>query len=184
MAITEETFERVALEDPDGKWELHCGRLRSKPGMTTEHNDIGSILGFRLQQQLPLDEFRVRIDSARVRISETRTYIPDVAVAPIALVERMKREQSTRLEVYREPLPLIVELWSPSTGEEDLTDKLPGYQRRGDAEIWLVRHQERALIASVRELDGSYSEHVYHGGIIRPRALPNVAIDLDELFRL
>jgi hypothetical protein len=69
MPISEETFERVALEDPDGKWELHCGRL---------------------------------------------TY----------------------------------------------------------------------LIASVREPDGSYTEHVFHGGLIRPRALPNVAIDLDELFDL
>ena len=184
MPITEETFERVALEDPDGKWELHCGRLRNKPGMTAKHNDIGAILGFRLQQQLPLEQFRVRIDSARVRISATRTYIPDVAVVPIALVDRMKREEPDRLEVYRDPLPLIVEVWSPSTGDDDLTDKLHGYQGRGDAEIWLVRHQERRLLASVREPDGSYSDHIYHGGIVRPRALPSVAIDLDELFRL
>src|SRR5215207_3295777 len=119
MPITEDSFERVALEDPDGKWELHCGELRSKPGMTTRHNDIGGILGFRLQQQLPLGQFRVRIDSARVRMSATRTYIPDVAVVPLALVERMKREQPAQLEVYRDPLPLIVEVWSPSTGEDD-----------------------------------------------------------------
>jgi Uma2 family endonuclease len=184
MPITEETFERVALEDPDGKWELHCGRLRSKPAMTAKHNQIGRILGFRLQQQLALDAYEVSIDNTWVRISATRTYIPDVAVLPTALVERMKQEQPTHLEVHRDPLPLIVEVWSPSTGKEDLTEKLPGYQGRGDAEIWLIRHQERALIASVREPDGSYSEHVYHGGVIHPRALPNVAIDLDELFRL
>jgi Uma2 family endonuclease len=184
MPVSEETYERVALEDPDGKWELHCGRLRNKPGMTTKHNDIGTILGFRLQQQLSLDQFRVRIDSARVRVSETRSYIPDVAVVPIDLVERMKREKPAELEVYRDSLPLIVEVWSPSTGQEDLTEKLPSYQGRGDKEIWLIRHQEHTLIASVHEPDGTYSEHIYRGGVIRPRALPEVAIDLDELFRL
>jgi Uma2 family endonuclease len=184
MPITEETFERIALEDPDGKWELHCGELRSKPGMTTRHNQIGVVLAFRLQQQLSLDEYLVSGDRAYVRMSETRSYIPDVAVIPIALVDRMKHEQPTRLEVHQEPLPLVVEVWSPSTGEEDRTEKVPGYQRRGDAEIWLLRTQERTLLAYVREPDSSYSQHVYHGGIIRPRALPDVAIDLDELFRL
>jgi hypothetical protein len=28
-----------------------------------------------------------------------------------------------------------------------------------------------------------YTEHAYRGGAIRPVALPNVRIDLDELFR-
>ena len=184
MPVSEETYERVALEDPDGQWELHCGTLRSKPGMTTRHNRTGGLLGFRLQQQLELHHYLVGVDSARVRISETRTYIPDVAVIPRALADQMDRDQPARLEVYRDPLPLIVEVWSPSTGKEDLDEKLPGYRQRGDAEIWLLRLQERRLIASVREPDGSYSEHIYEGGAIQPRALPNVSIDLDELFRL
>jgi Uma2 family endonuclease len=184
MAVTQEAFERVALKDPDGKWELHCGTLRSKPGMTAGHNQYGRLLGFRLQQQLPLDAYEVSTDDAYVRFSPTRTYIPDVAVIPKRLVERQKREEPARLEVYSDPLPLVVEVWSPSTGKEDLTDKLPGYQARGDAEIWLLRPHERTLIASVRQPDGSYTEHVHRGGIIRPAALPAVSIDLDELFRL
>jgi Uma2 family endonuclease len=96
----------------------------------------------------------------------------------------MEQERPTRLEVHQEPLPLVVEVWLPSTGEEDRTEKLPGYQARGDAEIWLLRPQERTLIAAVREPDGSYTEQVYHGGVIRPRALPDATIDLDELFDL
>jgi hypothetical protein len=40
MPVGEATYERVALEDPDGEWELDCGRLWSKPGMTTQHNDV------------------------------------------------------------------------------------------------------------------------------------------------
>jgi Uma2 family endonuclease len=184
MAITEETFERVALEDPDGKWELHCGRLRSKPGMTMRHTEVGVVLAFRLQQQLSFADYLVSGDRSYVRFSPTRTYIPDVVVIPRALVERMKREQPDRLEVHIEPMPLVVEVWSPSTGKEDLTEKLPGYQARGDAEIWLLHPGERTLRAWVRQPDGTYTEHVYHGGLVRPAALPGVTIDLDELFRL
>jgi hypothetical protein len=38
MPVSEQTYERVALEDPGGAWELACGQLRSKPAMTIEHN--------------------------------------------------------------------------------------------------------------------------------------------------
>lgn len=184
MPVSEETFERVALEDPDGKWELHCGRLRNKPGMTARHNHIGRKLGFRLQQQLPLDMYEVSVDSAYVRVSPERSYIPDVAVVPTVLIRWLDSEHPTRLEVYQEPLPLIVEVWSPSTGKEDLNEKLPGYQERGDAEIWLIHPRERTLHAYVRQPNGNYVEHLHRGGIVQPAALPNVSIDLDELFRL
>ena len=40
MPVSEETFERVALEDPEGRWELICGKLREKPAMTTEHGYV------------------------------------------------------------------------------------------------------------------------------------------------
>ena len=184
MPVTEQTYEQVALEDPDGKWELHCGRLRSKPGMTATHNRIGRVLGYRLQQQLPLDAFEVSVDAARVRISERESYIPDVVVLPTAIVEAMEREHPTRLEAYREPLPLIVGVWSPSTGEYDVATTVPEYQRRGDLEIWQLNHGERVLRTWVRQPDGSYVETVYTGGIVRPAALPNVSVDSDELFSL
>ena len=58
MPVSEQTYERPALEDPEGRWELHCGRLRSKPGMTAAHNRLGRVLGYRLQQQLPLNQGR------------------------------------------------------------------------------------------------------------------------------
>ena len=40
MTISEQTFELVALEDSDELWELVCGHLRAKPGMTARHNDL------------------------------------------------------------------------------------------------------------------------------------------------
>jgi len=73
--------------------------------------------------------------------------IPDVCVIPREAVRRRRREYPAALEVYDEPMVLVVEVWSPSTGESDIDDKLKEYQRRGDLEIWLIHPYERTLTA-------------------------------------
>lgn len=181
MPVTEKTYEQVALEDPEGQWELVCGRLRSKPGMTQEHNDVAGLLTFFLQQLLPLEQFRVRMNSTRTRLPAGDNYIPDVVVFPTALMETLKGTRG--LEAYAAPFPLVVEVWSPSTGGYDVTDKLPGYRSRGDAEIWLIQPYDKTLVAWVRQPDGSYSEARYTSGEVRPAALRDVVIQLESLFR-
>ncbi len=52
MPVSEAIFERVALEDPEGLWELASGRLRRKPDMTTEHNQVTRLLAALLTIQL------------------------------------------------------------------------------------------------------------------------------------
>ncbi len=152
--------------------------------MTTRHNQMAYILGFRLQQQLALEDYQISVDTARVRTPTGRTFIPDFVVVPRSLVEQAKRERPTRLESYADPLPLVGEVWSPATGRLDLAEKLPEYQRRGDAEIWFIHPRDRTLTAWVRRPDGSYAEQVHRGGTVHPAALPGVSIDLDELFNL
>jgi Uma2 family endonuclease len=84
--------------------------------------------------------------------------------------------------VYDQPLPLVVEIWSRSTGEYDITEKLRVYQTRADLEIWLVHPYERTLTAWRRQPDGSYEESLVRDGMIEPQALPGVTIDLAALF--
>ena len=79
-------------------------------------------------------------------------------------------------------MPLVVEVWSPSTGDYDVMTKLQQYQFRGDAEIWLVHPYDRTLTAWRRRPDGSYSETLYREGSIEPVALPGVCIELASLF--
>ena len=81
-------------------------------------------------------------------------------------------------------MPLVVEVWSPSTGDYDVETKLQEYQRRGDLEIWRIHPYEQTLTAWRRQPDGSYTETLYRGGRVQPVALPNVTIDLDDLFAL
>lgn len=179
--MSDEAFEQLALDDPDGKWELYCGVPRRKPGMTFEHNEVGDTLQVMLANQLDRREYRVRGDRGRLRRPARSYFIPDVFVIPRSSFEP-KRGHPDELEAYTEPLPLVVEVWSPSTGGYDVTDKLAEYQRRGDIEIWLIHPYERTLTAWRRRPDGGYDQTVVTEGVVRPVALPTVVIELDALF--
>ena len=178
---TQETYRRLAQEQPDRQWELHHGRVREKPGMGAEYNDLMFQLGFRLQLRLDPAAFRVRVNAGRLRRLAGTSYIPDVAVLPADL-ERAERRGPGHLETYDAPIPLVVEVWSPSTGDYDVTEKLTEYQARGDREIWLLHPYERTLTAWVRQPDGTYEQTLHQGGSVHPAFLPDVAIDLDALF--
>jgi Uma2 family endonuclease len=181
MPVSERTYQSIALEDPEGQWELHRGRLREKPPMTVAHNRTTIRLGHQLLQQLEEDAFEVRINAGRVSRADETYYIPDVSVIPSELSRRLEDRQDV-LEVYGDPLPLVAEVWSPSTGDYDVDTKLPEYQKRGDREIWRLHPYERTLTAWRRQPDGTYVETVHRGGTVQPVELPGVTIDLDALF--
>ena len=181
MAVSERTYEAVALEDPHGLWELWDGRLREKPGMSFEHGDAMGELGYFLRRQLDGGRYRVHYNHARARRSDTTVFIPDVAVIPIEYVDPLRGRPGT-LEIYDGPLPFVAEIWSPSTGDYDVDAKLPEYQRRGDLEIWRLHAYDRTVTAWRRQPDGRYEEAFYRGGVVPVLSLPGVTIDLDELF--
>lgn len=182
MAISMATYEQVALEDPDGRWELECGRLRQKPGMTAEHGYAIRMLAESLILQLAGSPFAVDVNGTRLRIPAGSFYVPDITVLPRASVRRMLDERPRRLEIYEESVPLVVEVWSPSTGEYDVEVKLESYQQRRDREIWRIHPYERTLTSWRLQPDGSYAETVYRDGIVEPAALPGVRIALAALF--
>ena len=169
------------MEDPEGRWELVCGRLRRKPEMTTEHNLLPRLLLLQINDQIDRTRLLTAEGTARLRTFAGSYYVPDLCVIPWDEINRLRSIPGT-FEVYEGPMPLVVEVWSPSTGDNDVTDKVPEYQRRGDLEIWRIHPYERTLTAWRRRPDGSYEEAVYDGGTLRPAALPGVEIDLDALF--
>lgn len=181
MPISEATYEQVALEDPEGQWELVCGRLRSKPIMTAEHNLGMQHLTRQLILKLDPRDFIVSTNTSRLRISTGSYYVPDLCVIPQPLQSRML-ETPGRFEVYEEAMPLVVEVWSPKTGDYDVETKLLEYQRRGDLEIWRIHPYEKTLTAWRRQPEGGYVESLYHGRTVLPVALPAVTIELEDLF--
>ena len=171
----------LARDDPDGFWELWDGEPREKPGMSWEHGDQLFELGRVIGNQLDRSRFRGRLGQGRVLWGQGRAFIPDMFVLPIEYGEA-QRGQPGRLEVYPEPLPFVVEVWSRSTGQYDRTVKLRTYQERGDAEIWLLNPYERTLTRWIRRADGTYAEETLTGGPVRLTALPDVVVDLDAIF--
>jgi Uma2 family endonuclease len=179
--VSEEAYRELALGDQGEHWELVRGRLWERPGMSVAHDRVTMDLVEHLLRQLDRNHNRVSAGLARLRVSADTYYVPDVAVIPTAMARRLG-ENPRALNAYAEPLPLVVEIWSPSTGKRDIGLKLPDYQARGDAEIWFIHLFERTLTAWRRTPDGTYVETVYRDGIVRPASLPHVAIDLEELF--
>ena len=177
--ISEEAYQRFVLSGVEGSWELHDGRLVEKPAMTFRHGQIPMLLGHFLLSQLDRAQFQV-VSELRVRRSSATVFVPDLMVVPAAYSEEIRDRPV--LAIFSDPLPLVVEVWSPSTGDYDVDAKLPVYQQRGDLEIWRIHPYERTLTAWRRQPDGSYQETIHREGVVKPAALPGVAIDLGPLF--
>jgi Uma2 family endonuclease len=178
--ITEADYEEVVWAEPQRKWELVDGRLQEKPGMTLRHSKILMLLGHLLLRQLDHSQFTV-LGESRVRRSPGGIFIPDLIVLPNAAARDLV-DAPGQLAIISEPALLVVEIWSRSTGTFDVETKVPDYKVRGDHEIWRVHPYERTLTAWRRQPDGTYSETIYRDGTVTPATLPEVAIDLAELF--
>lgn len=178
--ISEQEFRELDLNEADRLWELWDGVPREKPFMSFWHDGISSYLGHLLQSQLDRREFWLNVNGGKARLSERNYYIPDVIVIPMAYIQPLK-DDPRAFNAYAGPLPLVVEVWSPSTGAYDFATKLDGYRQRGDGEIWFIHPYDRTLTAWRRQPDGSYLETVHRGGAVSVASLPGIVIDLDAL---
>lgn len=185
MPIGEDLYVRVALAETDDTWELYDNWLRCKPGGTVGHNELLHRLLYRLIDQLDRDDHELRINSGRLAHGRGTYLVPDLFVLPVAYLKAAVAQHGWHaLEVYREPVPLVVEAWEPpSEGfDYDGDRKLPVYRQRGDHEIWRLHPYERTLHGWRRQPDGSYDAFVMIHGVVELHALPGITIDLDGLF--
>lgn len=149
--------------------------------MTFAHSHTIDLLMAQLYRQLDLTLFAVCVNHGHVRRSDETSYIPELFVVPLGL-ENQRWDVRDVLETFGQPLPLVVEVWWPSTGGYDVDATFPKYRRRGGLEIWRLNPYDRVLTAWRRRSDGEYDARGCRGGVIEPVALPDVAIDLDALF--
>ena len=177
--MTAQEYEEFVLSGVDGLWELHDGVLVEKPGMSWKHLNVVSRLVRHLGNQLDESEYRVFAEG-RARIPGATIFLPDVMVVPTANGEDIADLHV--LAIFSQPLPLVVEVWSPSTGDYDVETKIPVYRQCGDLDLWRLHPYEPSLARWVRQPDDSYAESTHHGGIIELAAIPGVTIDLDRLF--
>ena len=96
--------------------------------MTTEHNEVETELAYMLRRQL--DPRCTGSDPTRGGPEADHLLRPG-CVRRSRELDR-KSPGTGALEVFEEPLPLVVEVWSKSTGDYDVEEKLVEYRRRGD----------------------------------------------------
>ena len=178
--LSEQEYRELALKDGDHHWELWDGVLVEKPLVSMMHDDVAFHLGHLLQNQLDRSVYRVNVNGGKTRYTSRTYLIPDIVVIPAELVLPY-RNDPTSFNAFDQPLPLVVEIWSRTTGGYDVAAKLPVYRERGDLEIWFIHPYDRTLTAWRRQPDGSYTETRYTGGIVPVVSLPGVSIDFDAL---
>jgi Uma2 family endonuclease len=176
--MTEAVYREFVLSGVDGARELHDGQLVEKPGMSWKHGSTVTRLISMFHQQLDPAEFEV-FTELRIRRPAATIFLPDLMVVPTSYGEAIR--DLPVLAVFSDPLPLVVEVWSPSTGNYDVDAKLPVYKQRGDLEIWRIQSSEGTLTNWQRQPDGTYREVIHREGTIAPVALPEVSIDLGAL---
>jgi Uma2 family endonuclease len=179
--VSEAAYRQLAMRHDYALVELYRGQLRENPAMSVGH---GNVMGRVLRQlfaQSDDSDYLIRVQHARLRVSSDTCFIPDIAIAPRAMTEFL-RQQLPSLDAYGEPLPLVIEIWSPSTGTYDVTEKLAAYQQRGDLEIWSVHPYARTLTSWVRQLDGTYEQVVRLSGLVTPSGVAGITIDIGLLF--
>jgi Uma2 family endonuclease len=141
--MSEQDYEAFVLSGVEGLWELHDGRLVEKPGMSWEHTDTVAELVTLLRNQLDRKQFGAVAES-RVRRPTDTIFTPDVMVVPAASMEQVCGRPG-KLAIFPGPLPLVVEVWSVSTGSYDVDTKIPVYMERGDQEIRRIQPYEQTL---------------------------------------
>jgi Uma2 family endonuclease len=178
--ISEQEYRELALTDAYHLFELWDGIPREKPLMSMRHDNVSFLLGHILQNQLEWNVFRVNVNGGKTRVSQRNYYIPDVVVIP-AEYQAPFEDDPRAFNAFSQPLPLVVEVWSPSTGDYDFVTKLRGYRERGDGEIWFIHPYERTLTVWRRQPDGTYAEKTHRSGQVAVSTLPGVLVDLDAL---
>ena len=107
-------------------------------------------------------------------------FLPDVVVIPAACQTALPQGLQS-FNAFAQPLPLVVEVWSPSTGAYDFERKLAAYREHGDAEVWYLHPVRRTLTVWRLRSDGADDESRCDGDIVAVASFSGITIDLDEL---
>lgn len=107
----------------------------------------------------------------------------DVVEPDLLLVLRRSPALVTEANVQGPP-DLVIEILSPSTAARDRGLKRKLYEKHGVREYWLVDPDERS-IEILRSMDGRLvlAQKTARGDRLTSAVLPDLVIDLDELFR-
>jgi Uma2 family endonuclease len=108
------------------------------------------------------------------------TLEPDVSFVATAAMRTVARPLPER---FARVVPsLVVEILSPSSARRDRKDKRAIYARSGVAEYWIVDARRREVLVHDLASGELVLRETYASGRIVSRILPELEIDVDEVF--
>jgi Uma2 family endonuclease len=155
--------------------ELLFGRLYLLPSPTPEHQAMAQELYVHFRQI-------ARASGGRAFIAPLDVALADHSVAqPDVLYISPRRAEVLQKRIEGAP-DLVIEVLSPGTARRDRREKLALYAQSGIQEYWLAEFGARKVEFLVNQ-DGRFVAALPVAGVYRSEKLPEVYLDLAELWR-
>jgi Uma2 family endonuclease len=174
-----------SLTMPENRFEeiIH-GESRIMPPAIKQHNYLVRKLSRVLERQLDETEYEVHSQGSGLGVERTPlTYrIPDLMVLRVEAL-RQDSAQTAENDPYIWTAPdLLVECLSPSNRKGSIQELLADYARIAVPEVWLIDPQPPQF-TSYRYDSGALKPWLTtETGPVSPLLLPNVTVDLAELW--
>jgi Uma2 family endonuclease len=164
-------------------YELIHGRIVMTPPAGFGHGSVGSWLTYMLWQHVEHRDLGLVLDaSTGYDLPSGDTLEPDVSFVSKA---RLAAAPKVAPERFARVVPdLVVEILSPSTARRDRTVKKDIYAANGVREYWIVDQRRRSVIVFRRGDGGFDGSRVVAAGPLPSEVLPDLALTVEEVFRL
>ena len=180
MATTPKTLtyeEWLKLPEAEGIEEVVNGEIRKMPPNKILHADTVENLADLLKMSVDRRTVQVRVSNFGlvIRRDPLTTRVPDIAV--------FDRSQVVEQDGYvHSPPELVVEVLSPANTRLERVEKLRDYESLGVPEVWVVSPEARTVEVLLRK-DGRFvTAALLREGQLKPTHLPDVAVDIEQIW--
>jgi Uma2 family endonuclease len=170
------TYEESLLMPESNVEEIVDGELLTMPPATIDHNWVIQKLNLMFVRQMSPHLFCIQTTGFLMKSDPLCYRIPDLAVVEL---ESIRREVRTAVDPYSRTIPaLVVEVISPANRKGPRERLLQDYAEFGVPEVLFFYTDTHAY----ESYHGVTLTHTARTGIVAPRTMPEVSIDLNELW--
>jgi len=176
VRMTKEEFLRLPEGPPD--YEFEDGEVVPLARPHSRHQEVSLEIASVLNPHVKKNRLGRIWQEIDVELTETKTYIPDLAYLSADHIGRHSEEDG---RIHGAP-DLVVEILSPSTISRDTLSKLRAYFEAGVPWYWMV-DPESLGIAEYHATPEGYlrTASMEAGQVFRPGLFPGLEIDLKRL---
>jgi Uma2 family endonuclease len=172
------TYEEwLEMPESEGREEVVNGEIIPMPPAKDRHMHVLEQLLWAFMHQLDKAQHKVCVGAYGlvIRTAPLTSRIPDLAIFDRATLV-------VKDGYYHSPPQLAIEILSPSETRRRTEAKLRDYESIGVPEIWIFSPEGATVEVLYLENDRLVTARVLVDGILRPRALPSVAIDVESIW--